>query len=38
MFPEERSIYETTPGLKVPSAVKSYSPAAPEPLEVRLRG
>jgi hypothetical protein len=28
----------TDPGLKITSAVKSYSPAAPEPLEVRLRG
>lgn len=37
-FPEVRSIYETTPGLKVTAAVKSYSPAVPEPLEVRLRG
>jgi hypothetical protein len=37
-FPEVRSIYETTPGLKVPTAVKSYSPAGSEPLEVRLRG
>ncbi len=37
-FSEVRSIYETTPGLKVTAAVKSYSPAVPEPLEVRLRG
>jgi hypothetical protein len=37
-FLEVRSIYETTPGLKVTAAVKSYSPAVPEPLEVRLRG
>jgi Transglutaminase-like superfamily len=37
-FPEVRSIYETTPGLKVTAAVKSYSPAVPEPQEVRLRG
>jgi hypothetical protein len=37
-FPEVRSIYETTPGLKVLVAVKSYSPAVSEPLEVRLRG
>ena len=37
-FPEVRSIYETMSGLKVPSAVKSYSPAVPELLEVRLRG
>jgi hypothetical protein len=37
-FPEVRSIYETTSCLKVPAAVKSYSPAALEPFEVRLRG
>jgi hypothetical protein len=37
-FPEVRSIYEATPGLNVPAAVKSYSPAVSEPLEVRLRG
>ena len=36
-FPEVRSIYETTSGLKVTAAVKSYSPAVPEPQEVRLR-
>jgi len=36
-FSEVRSIYETTPGLKVTAAVKSYSPAVSEPLEVRLR-
>jgi hypothetical protein len=37
-FPEVRSIYMATPGLKVPAAAKSYSSAVPEPLEVRLRG
>lgn len=35
-FPEVCSVYETTPGLKVPSVVKSYSPATGEPGEVRL--
>ena len=37
-FRKVRSIYETTPVLKVTAAVKSYSPAVPEPLEVRLGG
>jgi alkyl sulfatase BDS1-like metallo-beta-lactamase superfamily hydrolase len=37
-FPEGRSTYETTPGQKVPAAMKSYGPAVSEPLEVRLRG
>lgn len=34
-FPEVRSIYEATPGLKVTAAVKSYSPAT-GPREVSL--
>lgn len=35
-FSEMRAVYERNSGLKVPSAVKSHSPATGEPSEVRL--
>jgi hypothetical protein len=37
-FSRVLSAYEEEPGLRTPPVVKSYSPAAPKPLELRLRG